>query len=706
MKRLLLTVGLCVTLSSEAALFPNAFTTNATGPALGFAFPAALTNLDTRPITLNNYPFIVSPPSVFGNLNFGGNLGVGIYNFSDLMVFKGQGYSFNGKDNAFAYGTVDSATGAWKLGGPGNNNNYFNAPYAAMSAGMMTNINPPYDAVAHLYPVPILALNSFSDMGCTPNGPWSTNMIALVDTVAPGWFNMGWSNIWYDCGQLTNRVGAANHITNNGAAFPQGITGIVTYAHSHGFNIGAYLAHAQTYCAGSPGIPTIDSFIFQDVYDVGAMGFDFLKVDYCGNSTPYTDGLPYDPGNSTMLVRHYAMFPEANYFMSYKLGRKPLYMETTEVFSSVNNAWHPDNTLAGFNAYENGSSPGDATWQGGLTNFIFEMVNNHETRPGHWVRQNSLTGSTAIQARGAMSLFALAPSSVFLASSNLIGNATASPFYTNSLVNFGILQHPLVLPGYEVISNSVNHTVVIARPLGPLNGIPTTASAFNGGRFATGLGGYTTFGTTGTNAVGVFNLDSGAHTQVINVNNVGMASNAPIQVIDVWGNTSQGYFTNQWTSPSIAAGDSALYLFILPPVGTNFVVYAAGTAYTLTATPALLDFGTTDPILTLQDAGTYKITGGVGLKYSAATYAGAQTVTVKLRRTSGSAADLTSGGRTVELPVLTTFTGGDFIGLPPIYYTANAGDVIQIFGSVSATPSAGSVTCDSAEITADLVRGQ
>lgn len=532
MKRLLLTVGLCVTLSSEAALFPNAFTTNATGPALGFAFPAALTNFDTRPITLNNYPFIVSPPSVFGNLNFGGNLGVGIYNFSDLMVFKGQGYSFNGKDNAFAYGTVDSATGAWKLGGPGNNNNYFNAPHAAMSAGMMTNINPPYDAVAHLYPVPILALNSFSDMGCTPNGPWSTNMIALVDTVAPGWFNMGWSNIWYDCGQLTNRVGAANHITNNGAAFPQGITGIVTYAHSHGFNIGAYLAHAQTYCAGSPGIPTIDSFIFQDVYDVGAMGFDFLKVDYCGNSTPYTDGLPYDPGNSTMLVRHYAMFPEANYFMSYKLGRKPLYMETTEVFSSVNNAWHPDNTLAGFNAYENGSSPGDATWQGGLTNFIFEMVNNHETRPGHWVRQNSLTGSTAIQARGAMSLFALAPSR------------------------------------------------------------------------------------------------------------------------------------------------------------------------------ALLDFGTTDPILTLQDAGTYKITGGVGLKYSAATYAGAQTVTVKLRRTSGSAADLTSGGRTVELPVLTTFTGGDFIGLPPIYYTANAGDVIQIFGSVSATPSAGSVTCDSAEITADLVRGQ
>lgn len=135
-------------------------------------------------------------------------------------------------------------------------------------------------------------------------------------------------------------------------------------------------------------------------------------------------------------------------------------------------------------------------------------------------------------------------------------------------------------------------------------------------------------------------------------------------------------------------------------VVTNFTSYAAGTAYTLTATPAQLAFGTTSPSITIQNAGTYLIRGTVGVKYVSATYAGAQTITLKLRRTNNTAADITSGSRAVELPVLTTFTGGDVISPPEVVYTATAGDIVQLFGSVSATPSAGSVTTDSAEIVA------
>jgi hypothetical protein len=136
------------------------------------------------------------------------------------------------------------------------------------------------------------------------------------------------------------------------------------------------------------------------------------------------------------------------------------------------------------------------------------------------------------------------------------------------------------------------------------------------------------------------------------------------------------------------------------PLNTNFTVYAAGTAYTLTGSSAALDFGTTDPILTLNQTGTYLITGNVGIKYNGATYAGAQTATLKFRRTNNTAADLTSGSRAVEMPVLTTFTGGDVFAMPPVIYTATAGDTVTIFGILSATPAAGSVLADSAEMVA------
>jgi len=165
--------------------------------------------------------------------------------------------------------------------------------------------------------------------------------------------------------------------------------------------------------------------------------------------------------------------------------------------------------------------------------------------------------------------------------------------------------------------------------------------------------------------------------------------------MDVIGKTAFSdamYLTNG--VPIIGTGTSQT------PMLTNFTSYASGTAYTLTITPAQLAFGTTSPSITIANGGTYLITAGVGVKYAAATYAGAQTVTLKLRRTNNTAADLSNGSRAVELPVLTSFTGGDFVATPTVVYTATAGDIIQIFGSVSATPSAGSVQTDSAEIVA------
>lgn len=139
------------------------------------------------------------------------------------------------------------------------------------------------------------------------------------------------------------------------------------------------------------------------------------------------------------------------------------------------------------------------------------------------------------------------------------------------------------------------------------------------------------------------------------------------------------------------------------PTNSTITVYAAGTAYALTTTAALLDFGTTDPSITLTP-GTWLLLGRVVLDYNAATFAASRVVTLTFRRTNNTPADLPNGSMTVDTEITTTVTAtfGDFV-LPFIIDSTTssaAGDIIQIFGSVAVAPTAGSLDAVAAEIVA------
>jgi hypothetical protein len=130
-------------------------------------------------------------------------------------------------------------------------------------------------------------------------------------------------------------------------------------------------------------------------------------------------------------------------------------------------------------------------------------------------------------------------------------------------------------------------------------------------------------------------------------------------------------------------------------------VVASGSAYTLTATPAALDFGTTDPAITLDAAGTYLIFASAKSNYVGATFAASKTMTIKLRRTNNTAADLTGGTVTIGTDIVTTLTNtfrnnSWFC----VYTTANTDDAITLFADVSELPSAGSMTVSEASIVA------
>jgi len=144
-------------------------------------------------------------------------------------------------------------------------------------------------------------------------------------------------------------------------------------------------------------------------------------------------------------------------------------------------------------------------------------------------------------------------------------------------------------------------------------------------------------------------------------------------------------------------------LDISPQVqNTNLSVYAVGTAYALTNSSAALDFGTTDPALTISTAGTYMLFGRVKLDYTGATFAAVRTVTLKLRRTNNTAADVSNSSTAFLTQIITTltFTAGS-ISLPPVVYTTtNTNDSVTIFGDVSVAPTAGSLDATEASIVA------
>lgn len=164
--------------------------------------------------------------------------------------------------------------------------------------------------------------------------------------------------------------------------------------------------------------------------------------------------------------------------------------------------------------------------------------------------------------------------------------------------------------------------------------------------------------------------------------------------------------TWQAATGDVAAGTAIASGAGVSPAGvgviTTLSVYGAGTAYQLTATAAKVDLGTTDPSLTITAAGTYLLLAQFRIDYTGATFAASRSVTMKLRRTNNTAADITNASTSLGTAVVTTFTGTFDTGVIwiPVYVTANANDVIEMWGSVSVVPTAGSLDVVNASIVA------
>lgn len=137
------------------------------------------------------------------------------------------------------------------------------------------------------------------------------------------------------------------------------------------------------------------------------------------------------------------------------------------------------------------------------------------------------------------------------------------------------------------------------------------------------------------------------------------------------------------------------------------IVYAAGSPYSLTNSNVAVDFGTTDPAFVLSAPGKYRLQGGGVIGYTGATFAANRDVTMKLRRTNNTAADVTGSSLALVTDTTTTATGtlASFRLPDVIYSTANSDDAIAMFGGLNAAPSAGTLDVTSAWVSYERLAG-
>lgn len=196
----------------------------------------------------------------------------------------------------------------------------------------------------------------------------------------------------------------------------------------------------------------------------------------------------------------------------------------------------------------------------------------------------------------------------------------------------------------------------------------------SGSTIVSGLGNFTTPLGVGDGGTGVSSLASLA--AALNAQLNALLGGVPLPI----GNGGTGAATVSAALTALGLGQAATS------------AYGSGAAYTLTTTPALLAFGTTSPTITIPATGTYLLLSGARIDAVAATFAANQTVTMKLRRTAAVAGDIANATASYEFDIITTKSYTGFRGmLPPVTFAATNADTIQLWGSVSVAPGAGSV---------------
>lgn len=146
-----------------------------------------------------------------------------------------------------------------------------------------------------------------------------------------------------------------------------------------------------------------------------------------------------------------------------------------------------------------------------------------------------------------------------------------------------------------------------------------------------------------------------------------------------------------------------VFVFGAPPGSTtvNYTQSALGVGYTITGSVAPVVFGTTSPVITITQPGTYLLEGYLGVSASALTNAAYLTVNGGFYRTNNTAGAITNYSLFGVPPVtgLSNILSGVRLAAY-LYTTTNSNDLLTMNASYTGAIGAGNLVVQVASITA------
>ena len=340
----------------------------------------------------------------------------------------------------------------------------------------------------------------------------------------------GYRYVWLDVGWWQGARRADGHIEVSSAQWPHGLAWLTHTLHDAGLKVGLYTDAGANGCGGAR--QGSYGHYQQDANTFAQLGFDAVKVDFCGG-----EELHLNP-RSAYTVFHQAIVSNSAHRLmllsicnflqpgEYAEGEPPLGESVFSSYSfgpSVGNSWRTD-TDVGF--------PGAVYFESVLRNMDADAADPQAAGPGHWNDPDYLApdqGMSAVQFRTQLSMWAMLAAPLMI-SDDLTRISPASLQAVQNTEVIGIDQDPAGLQG--TLLSAAGNGQVWVKPL-----------------------------HDGSRAIALLNRGSAAVRLSAGAREAGLPSAASYTVHNVWTHTTYR------TSSQIAAlvpGDATVLLRVYP----------------------------------------------------------------------------------------------------------------------------------------------
>ena len=394
----------------------------------------------------------------------------------------------------------------------------------------LTNMPPPAGFNDYAMPTPIMEWNTY----CQDITPAWFNETAILhvatNLINYGYYAAGWNTIALDDSWEARTRDGNGDLQANPTNFPSGFPALTAALHSLGFRVSIYTSYPFSTCYGFPG--TSKDTVQRDINKFASWGFDIFFVDSCGQPNPVSlSGIPGQYEEIQLFANAVWHVEPHRTLISYiGLSRRHTFLGPNEYTPALN----------GMEQWINAGTDGSYDFLDvGISNIVSSAstITNQPQflKPGHTKNMGGFyLGSSGQAVKDIMTSLAMDSALMIMCWTNETG--IAKQYMTNREV-IAIDQDP----GFHcpVVAAQTGTYQIWTKQLGLTSSASSAVALWNWGPTATNL--------------------------TVPWAWLGISSNTPVKVRDLWAQADLGIFTGFYSN-TVPSSNELMLAFVQQPV--------------------------------------------------------------------------------------------------------------------------------------------